>query len=210
MICRDRIRTGPAPSARLASTNCRDRKDNTWPRTMRAIVSHETAPSATNRTSKRATFAAFGQAGGGQSVPQRRFERAHEHDRHNDRRHRIKNVHDAHQGAVQPPAGVTGHRAPQHADDEADHCADRADHQRNLRATDKPHQQDRGHAHPCPANVATVGGWKLGVGKLLRLIRREERINERECQDENEQDRAAQGDRLARNRRQARAGAVVG
>ena len=42
------IQRGLAPSARLASTNARVRSDKTCPRTMRAIVSHDTAPRPTN------------------------------------------------------------------------------------------------------------------------------------------------------------------
>jgi hypothetical protein len=38
----------PAPSARAASTNVWCLSDSTWPRTMRAMVSHCTSPSATN------------------------------------------------------------------------------------------------------------------------------------------------------------------
>ena len=42
------IRAAGTPVARAARTNSWIFSDITWPRTMRAIVSHETAPSATN------------------------------------------------------------------------------------------------------------------------------------------------------------------
>ena len=56
MMCRARMRAGPAPNARLASTNGRWRSESTCPRTMRAIVSHETAPRPKKRNSRRADF----------------------------------------------------------------------------------------------------------------------------------------------------------
>ena len=61
MMCRARIRTGPPPNARLASTNARVRSDSTCPRTMRAIVSHDTAPRLTNKNSTRKAPASAGE-----------------------------------------------------------------------------------------------------------------------------------------------------
>ena len=42
----------PTPSARAASMNSRRLSDSVWARTMRAMVSHPTAPMATNRTAR--------------------------------------------------------------------------------------------------------------------------------------------------------------
>jgi hypothetical protein len=94
-MCRARIRTGPPPSARLASTNARVRSDKTCPRTIRAIVSHDTA-----KTDEQQRHA--------QSTLQRRripdevrlleefTQRGYQHDDEDDRWQRVKHVHDAH------------------------------------------------------------------------------------------------------------------
>ena len=70
---------------------------------------------------------------------------------------------------VHPSADVTGHRAPQHADDEAHQRADDADEQRDLRA-----EQDAGkkvtavqvRAEP----MLQRGGGKLCVGELVGVV----------------------------------------
>ena len=61
MMWRAKIQCGFAPSARLASTNARVRSDKTCPRTMRAIVSHETAPRPTNKSITRNPLSSAGE-----------------------------------------------------------------------------------------------------------------------------------------------------
>ena len=56
-------------------------------------------------------------------------QRGYQHHHKNDGGQRVKDIHDAHQNRVHPSAEVTGHRAPEHADDEADHRANDADEQ---------------------------------------------------------------------------------
>jgi len=61
MTCRAKIQCGFAPSARLASTKARVRSDKTCPRTIRAIVSHETAPRPTNSSIIRKPLSSAGE-----------------------------------------------------------------------------------------------------------------------------------------------------
>ena len=162
MMCRARIRTGPPPSARLASTNARVRSDSTCPRTMRAMVSHDTAPRPTNSSITRKAPCQRRRVADEMRLLEQFAQRGDEHDDENDRRQRIKHVHNAHQHAVHPPADVTGHGAPQHADDQADAGADDADEQRNLRA-----EQNAGK------NVAPVD---VRAEPVLRARRRKWRV----------------------------------
>ena len=89
-------------------------------------------------------------------------ERGHEDDDKNNRRQRIKHVHDPHQNAVHTSADVTGNGAPQNADDQADQRADHADQQRNLRA--KQHARK----HIAPMNIRAEPVLRVRVAKIAR------------------------------------------
>ena len=69
------MRAWLAPIERLASTNARVRNVSTWPRTMRAIVSHDTAPSPAKRKSSGAAAASWGPRGPGSLPNQSRARR---------------------------------------------------------------------------------------------------------------------------------------
>src|SRR6266550_3560389 len=90
MMCRDRIRIGPAPNERLASTKARERSDNTCPRTMRAIVSQDTAPRATNSTSTLALVA-------GERAPQHPDDQTHTGPENADHQRNLRPMTKPHQ-----------------------------------------------------------------------------------------------------------------
>ena len=153
-ICRLRICPCPAPRTRLASTKARCRSDSTCPRTIRAIVSHETAPSPANRNSSRASFPHSGDATCASQILQPAFQRRDQHDHKNNGRQRIQHIHEAHHHTVPAPAQITRHGAPQHADDQADHRA----HGARPSATPAPRRAcaktNRAHARPCRTSAA--------------------------------------------------------
>ena len=105
MMCRARIRTGPPPSARLASTKARVRNDSTCPRTMRAIVSHDTAPRPTNSSVTRSPPCQRRRILDEVRLLEHFAQRGHQHDDKNDGGQRVKDIHDAHQNALstRPP-----------------------------------------------------------------------------------------------------------
>jgi hypothetical protein len=75
--------------------NARRRSDNTWPRTIRAMVSHETAPSPTNKSGKLQQARLFVRKAVRAGLPFRQHgvERRDQHDDENNRRHRIEHIH---------------------------------------------------------------------------------------------------------------------
>ena len=92
---RARIAGGGTPSARAASMNSRRFSASVWPRTMRAVVSQPTAPSARSSTGEAAAR-----------------EQGRQDDDDEQVRQRIQHVHEAHHPAVGAAAGVAGDRAP--------------------------------------------------------------------------------------------------
>ena len=89
-----------------------------------------------------------------------------EHDDKNDGRHGIEHIDKTHHHRVPASAAITGGRAPQDADNQADRRADQADEQRNARAVANPAQQitpvDVG-AEPMPG----AGRLELRVGNRI-------------------------------------------
>src|ERR1700750_2493367 len=86
--CWKMMRQVGTPMARAASMNSRDLIDSVWPRTTRAMSSHEN------------------------DAPEPR----HDEDRDQQVRHREGHVDDAHHHAIHAPADEAGRRAPDDAD----------------------------------------------------------------------------------------------
>ena len=92
-VAADDAEGADTPAARAASTNSFCLIDSVWPRTIRAMVSHSTAPMATNSRMKL------------------RSNDHHQDDDEEDEGQRIEHVDEAHHQLVDPAADEAGGRA---------------------------------------------------------------------------------------------------
>ena len=158
---RQRMPAGETPRARAASTYSWRLIDSVWPRTIRAISSQSTAPTADEHEDE---------------VPP---EEDDEHDDQEDERQRIEHVDDAHHDLVGAAADEAGGGAVEDPDRNRDEAGQHADGERDPPGGQRPGEEVAPDAVGAEEEIVARDRRRQGHAQPVRRAARDARVLER-------------------------------